>query len=245
MADKKFGASLIAASLLALLLSSCEYSYSQAPLETSTPLPTGLFVSPLPPADNPMTMIEEYATGTAIAQTAAAASGTPGTPQAPGTEITPETGLTGTPTATPIAILGTTETPATPQTVTPTATLVSITGGQGRPATYTLQQGEFPYCIARRYNVNPDELLALNNLSRGDIYYPNLVLKMPQTGNPFPGDRSWHDHPATFTVGVTYDTDTIYGVACYYGDIEPAVIAQANGLSLTAALTSGQVLDIP
>jgi hypothetical protein len=69
-------------------------------------------------------------------------------------------------------------------------------------------------------------------------------LTIPQSGS-FPGDRSWHDHPATFTVGVTYDTNTVYGVACYYGDIEPSTIAQNNNISVDAALSAGQTLNIP
>jgi hypothetical protein len=94
--------------------------------------------------------------------------------------------------------------------------------------------------------VDPDDLLRLSGLSgaQSDSLSTGTVLTIPQSGS-FPGDRSWHDHPATFTVGVTYDTNTVYGVACYYGDIEPSVIAQNNGISVDATLTAGQTLNIP
>jgi hypothetical protein len=39
--------------------------------------------------------------------------------------------------------------------------------------------------------------------------------------------------------------ETIYGVACLFGDIDPSAIAQANNISVDAALTAGQSLNIP
>lgn len=236
----------------ALLMSACQQSLSTPPASTPTAM-VNPFVSPFPSVENPMEMIEQFAKGTATAaaQTAQAAA-TSGTPLANETTIplTPGMEVNGTPAA-----------PGTPTNanatamviVTPTlsiSTPIFTPGGPiptagPHPTTYTLQKGEFPYCIARRFNVNPEELLTLNGLSAGDVYYPNLTLRIPQTGNPFPGERALHAHPDTFTVGVTSNADTIYGVACYYGDVEPAAIAQANGIPLSATLTPGQQLNIP
>lgn len=113
-----------------------------------------------------------------------------------------------------------------------------------KPATYTLQAGEFPYCIARRFNVDPYELMTINNLNTGwwHIYQPGLVLSIPQTSRPFPAMRALHPHPATFTVN-EYQM-TVNKVACYYGDVEPTAIMQANGLP-SPVLTFGQTLQIP
>ena len=86
-------------------------------------------------------------------------------------------------------------------------------------------------------------MFALNGLVDSQTVYPGKVLTIPQTGNPFPGSRMWHNHPDTYTVDLS--SETIPGVACYYGDIDPALIAQANGLSVNAALTVGQRLTIP
>jgi len=87
-------------------------------------------------------------------------------------------------------------------------------------------------------------LLSLNGLSSGDIYYPNLTLKIPQSGKPFPGTRALRSHPDTYTVADA--SLTVYGVACAYGDVDPAAIVQANsGLSLASALTVGQQIKIP
>ena len=240
MTLKKYGPKLIVILLLAtVILSACNQSVSTAPATTATLItPTGLFVTPLSSA-NPMDLIAEIAKSTAAAQTIIANGGTPATPQpvaTTSTAVTPQTGVTVAP-ATPTNSVAVATTPvvATPGGPSPTAGL--------KPANYTLQAGEFPYCIARRFNVNPDELLSLNGISDGGLYQPGLTLKIPQTGNPFPASRALHAHPSTFTVDSA--TNTVYGVACYYGDVDPAAIASANGIAVSARLTVGQKLTIP
>jgi len=143
----------------------------------------------------------------------------------------PGSGPTLTPSLTPTGPTPTGPTPTASKTMTP------LPGN-----TYTLQAGEYPYCIARRFNVNPDELLNLNGLSRYRKVSPGVVLQIPQTGHTFPGTRALHPHPATYTV-VT--GDTIYTVACYYGDVEPMAIVAANSLVAPYTLTAGQTLQIP
>jgi LysM repeat protein len=150
------------------------------------------------------------------------------------------------------ANLASTFTPLPTNIPKPTAEIVSsvivptMSGRGGLPATYTLQEGEFPQCIARRYNLNPEELLRLNNLRDWNAQYlsPGLTLQLPQTGDPFPGIRALHNHPDTYTVSGNNDT-TIYGIACHYGDVDPAAITQANNLPLYTNLTIGQQLTIP
>jgi len=241
MTLKKHGPKLATILLLvAVLLSACNQSVSTAPAKTSLATPTGAFVTPQAGAMSIETLAE-FGRQTAQAQTAAAAGGTATTPQpvAIGTVTTPQVGTPATPTN---VIVVTSVVPAatTPVVVTPGGPIP--TSGP-RPASYTLQAGEFPYCIARRFNVNPDELLNINGLTNGQIYYPNLTLKIPQTGNPFPASRALQAHPATYTV---FSTDeTVYGVACKYGDVDPAAIAAANGISVAAKLTVGQKLSIP
>ncbi len=245
MNHKKHGFGLAGILVVAVLLSACTQSVSQAPLATPTLIGTGLFVSPFPSVENPMEMIEEFAKGTATAAAAQtqAAGGTPGTPGTPsGTVLTPAgasvtPGTPGTPTNQGVVTVAVT--PNTPA-ITPGGPTVTQ---QPKPASYTLQKGEFPYCIARRFNVNPEELLSLNGITNGQIFYPNLTLKIPQTGNPFPADRALRPHPGSFTV--TASDETVYGVACKFGDVDPAAIAAANGIAVGATLTAGQVLTIP
>jgi LysM repeat protein len=161
--------------------------------------------------------------------------------------ITPQANTT---TTTPNSTLNLlTSIPPTGSAVTTTTTPFFVaTVTPGRPANYTLKLGEFPYCIARRFNVNQNELLAANNLSlaqAGDLPVGTPLI-IPQSAGPFIGTRYYHAHPSTFTVGTTDPKiTTLSGVACYYGDIDPSVIAAANGLSLTSPLNIGRILTIP
>lgn len=226
--------------LIVITLSACKLQYSQAPLTTPTALPTSLFVSPFPTSDNPMAMVEELSTGTAMAETAMALMAD--MPPLFDATATPDANATATATSDAAAPPDVTAMPPL-EVITSTAVQPLPTTTTNRPASYTLQKGEFPYCIARRFNVDPLELLNLNGLARGDIYYANLALKIPTSGNPFPGTRALRAHPDTYTVADA--SLTLYGVACVYGDVDPAAIAQANNLQLTAALTVGQKLSIP
>lgn len=231
--------------LAAVVLSACQQSVSNAPLGTPTAIvDPGIFVTPLS-GENPMEMIQEFAQGTAAAQTAAAGGATPTTPQAvstTGTETTPLVGATVTPTLN-IAIATTAVTPAaiTPAAVTPG----NVPTAGPKPASYTLQKGEWPYCIARRFNVNPQELLTLSGLTtaQSNMLNPGQVLNIPQGSGVFPADRALHAHPASYTVP-SADT-TLYAVACYFGDLSPEQIAAYNGIAVSSRLTTGQTLNIP
>jgi LysM repeat protein len=118
----------------------------------------------------------------------------------------------------------------------------STTATVGVPTTYTLQQGEFPYCIARRFDVDPNRLLSVNGFDSSTVASPGLTLTIPQGTGGFPPPRALREHPGTYTV---QSGDTIYGIACLFGDVDPIAIAQANGLSEPYSLTAGTTLNIP
>ncbi len=247
--DRHFSVKLIGILMLtAVLASACTQVYSQAPLGTPTLIPTGLFVSPFPSGQDPLKIVAQLGTQTAMARTAQAGGfATSALTQTPAAITSTPGGPTAT-TGSLVTSAVTTPAPVTvnPVTSTPMPQVTSAvpTIAMTRPSTYTLQQGEFPYCIARRFNVDPNDLLSINNINpdNASLFQPGLTLTIPQTGS-FPGDRALHDHPDTYTVD-SPDT-TIYGVACYYGDVLPQNIANANGLSLSATLTVGQHLTIP
>ncbi len=189
------------------------------------------------------------ASGKPIATTAPGASQLPGATTAPGAPA---------PTTAPGAPAPTTEpgaptsTPEAPTEAVPTATAVPAgptptlrpypTPTPGIPKSYTLQTGEFIYCIARRFNVNPSELLSVNGLGSGSLVYAGMELKIPQSGNPFPDGRALKPHPTYYTVS---SGDTLNTIACSFGDADPNTIAAANGLTSPYNLTSGQSLYIP
>lgn len=138
-------------------------------------------------------------------------------------------GLTPTPTSTwPIV------------TATPTSALAPI-GPQTVPESYTLHEGEFPYCLARRFNINVDTLMSTNALG-GDTYQVGQILTIPTGAGPYVGARALSSHPTQYTV---VSSDTFYSIACKFGDVYPEAIAQANGKGIDVVLTVGQTLQIP
>ena len=51
--------------------------------------------------------------------------------------------------------------------------------------TYTVNTGDNLYAIARRYNINPTLLAALNGLNMDDYIYPNHKIMIPKSGYSF------------------------------------------------------------
>ncbi|PKO06006.1 MAG: hypothetical protein CVU41_07785 [Chloroflexi bacterium HGW-Chloroflexi-3] len=176
---------------------------------------------PVGPENNPNRITEIIA----VTQTTAAqVSGDAGQP---GQEVA---------TATPEAVLE-----ETPKSLPTTAAIVVPTATPGLPTTYTVQDGEFPYCLARRFNINPNDLVSINNIS--GFVAPGTILTIP-TNSTWPSefDRALIAHPTTYNV---LAGDTIYKIACQFGDVDPNDIIYANNLEEPYTLTAGQVINIP
>ena len=137
---------------------------------------------------------------------------------------------------TPTATLEVVFTPTSTPEPTPTVLIPTLT----KPVEYTVREGEFPFCLARRFNVNPEDLLALNNIG-GDVS-PGTVLQIPQEGSWPTENRSVKEHPTTHTV---QEGDTVYSIACEYGDVTPEAIIAVNNLEEPYTLSAGQTLQIP
>ena len=228
---------LFAAITITMLLAACERPASIAPATVAT----SSSEIPFPVATQPQIMRDILS----ATQTAAAASGTlavGGDQNATSTPaftfVTPTsasatTGVISLSTSTAYAAA------TTAATATPTH-IVYPTPTPGKPASYTVQKGEFPYCLARRFNVNPADLLSANGLSTYSVISVGDTLTIPQSGT-WPGARALKTHPAYYTV---YTGDTLGSIACGYGDADPNTILAANGLT-SSTLTTGQVLYIP
>lgn len=127
------------------------------------------------------------------------------------------------------------------QMIAPTSTMVFIPTAT-RPETYTLHHGEWPICIARRYNLDLLTFLEINGLEMDSQPSTGTVLKIPSTGTWTAGERKLANHPATYTVKAN---DTIYSIACYFGDVDPEAIILANNLQSPYTVEAGQELRIP
>jgi LysM repeat protein len=215
---------LMVAVLLVAILSACVRSI---PGTSKKPTATGEGAVALPTgATDVLEQIYLFATQTAIATQGL-------TPQA---TVAPET-LPSPPVETVVPVP-----PEQPVIPSPMPMIAAPSATPGLPATYTLQKSEFPYCIARRFNVDPGELLRLNGLTSYSVYYAGMVLRIPQSGRRFPGGRALRPHPATYSV---QPGDTIFSIACLYGDVDPNAIAFVNNMALNTKLSPGQVLNIP
>lgn len=250
MARKKSIFFLVTAFIfMALVSTGCERSY--APINESLATPT-LENGEAFPEELPEDMEDVFAIGaqTATAEALSAMGETPpaedptATPAAEDSELTPEDSATDeTPTATEESAPPTSTAPVVDPTETPVPTTEPV-DTNNLPSNYTLRKGEFPYCIARRFNVDPSELLSLNGISSSgaSTLQPGLTLKIPQTGNPFPYTRARNTHPVTYVVP---ETTTVYDIACFFGDVDPAKIISLNSISNPDSVAAGTSLQIP
>jgi LysM repeat protein len=213
---KQFSLYLLVVILGGLALSACVISASKAPPAA----PTQANEIPFP-VTTQQGVIQDILSGTQTAEALNTGSTTAPT-EVPIVETTP---------------VEPTETEAPTRPVVPTAT-------PGRPETYALQPGEWPVCIARRFNVDLNTFFNLNGLTMNSKPLIGTVLKIPQSGawNTGFGPREWHAHSDTYTV---QSGDTIYSIACYFGDVDPNGIIAANDLKSPYTLTAGQVIYIP
>ncbi|MBE0697780.1 MAG: LysM peptidoglycan-binding domain-containing protein [Anaerolineaceae bacterium] len=208
---------------LLLPLTACTLSASKAPVATPTPA-----------GEAPFPFTTPDAMGTIKTQTAVA--------------LTPVVAATNT----PKVVVATAVPTKAPETVTnPSTTTKDEQSGGGvtipavaRPTTYTLQKGEWPICIARRFNLDLSSFFASNGLSMQSKPAVGVVLKIPASGtwSANYGARALKAHPTTYTV---VSGDTIYTIACRYGDVAPEQILAANSLSSAGDIKSGMKLNIP
>ncbi len=205
-----------------LLISGCIRPASKSPFSTpssgekiNTPLPVDQQI--LNATATAQAIIDKFNQPTPTPQPGEATEQVAGT-SLPGTQVVPVDPMPS----------------ATPSAMPPTPALV-------KPETYTVHAGEFIYCLARRFNVNPFDLMDLNGLNSNSYLSGGEVLRIPTSGS-FPGERALYPHPDIYYLSAG---ETIYDVACYYGDVAPESIIAVNGLTEPYNLSSLQTLQIP
>jgi LysM repeat protein len=224
---------LLAAILLIASLAACNRSIPGSKKSVTTTPEGGAAAAPTTGATDVLEQIYLFATQTAMA-TQGLTTGVPPAQTTPG----------ATPGA-PVSSGGNIPQPSLPpQQPLPTAkpVIAAPPATPGLPSSYTLQKSEFPYCIARRFNVDPGELLRMNGLTSYSVYHSGMVLRMPQSGRGFPGNRALRPHPATYNVR---PGDTLFSIACIFGDVDPNMIAYVNNIPVNTKLEVGQLLNIP
>ena len=224
---------LLVALALLLVLTACTRQASTAPVN-----------QPSPTADVPFPVstpgLGAFGTQTAIAGTPAAVLPTNTAQVQVETLAVPPEAAPTTDTQAGGGVAQPTETSAVAAPVVPSGPIPTV----ARPASYTLQKGEWPICIARRFNLDISTFFSTNGLSMSSKPSAGTVLKIPADGawnTGVYGQRALRTHPTTYTVG---SGDSIYSIACYYGDVDPSQIRAANNLT-SDVVTAGTVLNIP
>ena len=219
--------------LLSLGLSSCERS-------ASTPMPKEGVDFPVPGEGNetksPMEELNDIATMTAMAASGSAIQEDKGTPVATTEGTDPDPAQDPDPAVAAAMAVTATAVPPTPEPAGEVSTF-SI------PSSYILQSGEFPYCIARRFNIAPAVLLSANNMSDSSRVDPGDVLIIPQSAPAYNlGARSLRTHPASYVV---QSGDTVNYIACLFGDVDPRNIEAVNNFTGAYTISVGQTIQIP
>ena len=120
---------------------------------------------------------------------------------------------------------------------TPTATLPASQSGQ-----YTVQPGEWVYSIAKKFAVDPDELIRLNNLQHPYVLQPGQVLTIPVPATP-----SSDPTLTPLAGGTTYVVqpgEWVYSIARKFG-VDPLRLIELNNLAYPYVIYPGQILNIP
>ena len=195
--------------------------FSACTMSASTP-------PPITPTTN-LSEIARQATETAIAKTPKTGETT-----VPGTTQEGDPGITST--VSEMEESTSTPEPAVDETSDPDPVTYAV------PDSYTIHKGEFVYCLARRFDINPVDIINYNGLESGAILYPGNTIQIPSNSRPYLGNRALQYHPTDYTV---IPGDTLYSISCLFGDVDPRAIAAANDLDVDQALTSGTVLQIP
>lgn len=140
-------------------------------------------------------------------------------------------------TATPTLFFTSTPVPTVRNTPAPTSEV-------GIPATYTLHEGEWPYCLARRFDIEANALIAANGITEDQAAELSVgtTLNIPNDAPPYGGQRSLRTHPTSYTAS---GLDSFYSIACQFGDVWPEHIAEANGKELDYPPSAGEQLHIP
>lgn len=237
---------VLAIVLAAALLTGCTQSYGTQ----STSAPTsGLPQASTLPAEATMNAIRSsFLTQTAAQAHASGGTAAPTNTSAFATVAASPAAATPTGNGYPPAATPAVNTPAagTAAATTPAGTYPAVPSATpGLPASYTIHEGETAFCIARRFNVDPYELLDLNGKSSEYLAMPDDILKIPTSGKKFPGERALHPHTANMMFTVKAGQTNVFFVACYFGDVDPNAIIFANSLTAPYSVAPGQQLRIP
>ena len=113
--------------------------------------------------------------------------------------------------------------------------------------TYTVQEGDTLYGIARRSGMSLNTLLSINGLSQSSVIHPGQTLKLSGASNATVASPvSYKSTASSASTSGTYTVkagDTLYRIAYNHG-ISLTTLLSINGLSETSTILPGQQLVV-
>lgn len=110
--------------------------------------------------------------------------------------------------------------------------------------TYSVQSGDTLNAIALRYNVDPDELILLNQLVFADDLQIGQILRLPDHASVSSAAMQQPEPRGEGVVHVVQAGETLLGIALFY-QVSTASLMAANGLSDADKLAVGVELLVP
>jgi LysM repeat protein len=149
-------------------------------------------------------------------------------------------------TATP-TVVDATETPVlvpTQESITATPSSENLTPTEASGATieYIVQHGDWLYSIAYNFNVDPEDIIQLNDLQAPYELDTGQVLLIPTEGSS--GASPTNTALAGGTDYTVLAGEWVYSIARKFG-VEPQAIIDLNGLVYPFTLYPGDVIKIP
>ena len=202
--------------LVPALLVIIALSFTACTRSASTPPPSEEGEAQEAPADDTEATMDAARSGI-LTQTAQASEGDEGEPTATSTPL-----ATGTPVV------------ATPEA---TATTLGVTE-------YTVKQGDWIWQIARSFDVDPQEIIDLNDLTSPSQIQPGMVLQIPVPSVSPEAAGTPETTEAGGIVHIVKPGEWIFQIARIYS-VEPQSIIDANNLVNPSMIQPGQELIIP
>ncbi len=137
----------------------------------------------------------------------------------------------------------------TPATDENAPTGATAGGASGDLQSYTVQPGDTLYAIARKFGVDPQLLIDINQIANPSALQVGQQLRLPDQAQPAPAANAENSTDGATQTGAGYihivkRGETLFGIAQKYG-VPLDQLAQANNITNPSALRAGQKLTIP
>lgn len=112
---------------------------------------------------------------------------------------------------------------------------LTIPTGGGDSQSYTIQQGDTLFSIARAFGVTVDAIVSANNIANPDVIQAGQTISIPGGGSGAPGET---------TTYIVQSGDNLFRIALSF-DSTVAELSQLNNLADPALIFVGQELIVP